>query len=109
MHFASEPARANLRVSAFLHAARALLFFAAGATPDKSCFFLRGASTSATSLLTAADEEPDAFDDEEEDAAAAGEAAAARDGRVSGPVNYIKLNSLVIDRCLTSKLKYSHL
>lgn len=90
MHFASDPALANLRVSGFLHAARALLFFAAGATPDKSCFFLRGTEGSSTSATTAADEDFVDVDVAVVEGDTTGEAAADRDGRVKGPVNMRK-------------------
>ena len=89
MHFDSEPALANLRVSGFLQAAKALRFFAAGATPDKSVVFLY-TTTSSTAATTAA-----GFDDEDFFAAVgvaaaglAGAAAAVRDGRVRGPARF---------------------
>jgi hypothetical protein len=84
VHFDSDPARANLRVSDFLQAASALLFLAAGATPERSCFFFKGASTScATTAALALGAEN--FDDlVDEEGTAAGEAAV-RDGSVAGP------------------------
>jgi hypothetical protein len=87
VHFASDPARANLRVSGFLQAARALLFLAAGATPERSCFFFKGASTSstATAALALGAEKLDDLVDEEDAAAGEATAAAVRDGSVAGP------------------------
>lgn len=84
MHFASDPALANLRVSGFLQAASALLFFAAGATPDKSCFFFKGAGGSSISATAAVDEDLDGDSFVVVDAAGT-TAAADRDGRVKGP------------------------
>lgn len=94
MHFASDPARANLRVSGFLQAASALLFLAAGATPERSCFFFKGASTSCTTTaaLALGDEKLDDFVDEEGTAAGVATAAADLDGSVAGPdVHGIKI------------------
>lgn len=86
MHFASDPARANFRVSGFLQAASALLFLAAGATPERSCFFFNGASTSCTTAALAAKADPlDDLVDEEGTVAGVATAAADRDGSVSGP------------------------
>ena len=88
VHLLSEPALANFRVSGFLQAAKALLFFAAGATPERSCFFFRGASTSATATMASRDETPlDDFEFTDCFAATAIDAAAGtdREGRVSGP------------------------
>ena len=92
VHFASEPARANLRVSGFLHAAKALLFFAAGATPERSVFFFNGAATSsstAAAATTGAEDDDEVVNDlivPDDAALGATTAAAVRDGSVSGPV-----------------------
>lgn len=91
VHLASEPILANLRVSAFLQAARALLFFAAGATPDKSVFFFSGAAGSSiiSAFARRGDEDlvdaPEAAGFDVDVEVAAGAAAAVRDGRVRGP------------------------
>lgn len=100
VHFASDPALANLRVSGFLQAASALLFLAAGATPDRSCFFFKGASTSCTTAaaaLAVGAEKLDSVVDEEDAAAGDATAAADRDGSVSGPKVQSDTNGLSVN------------
>lgn len=101
VHFASDPALANLRVSGFLQAASALLFLAAGATPDRSCFFFKGATTSCSTAAAAAlavgSEKPDSVVDEEDAAAGDATAAADRDGSVSGPKVQSDTNGLNVN------------
>lgn len=82
---------------AFLHAARALLFLAAGGVPERSNFFFIGSEDAATSteatssgaeevgFIVGAGEEAAGISPREV-GAAGGDSAARKDGRVVGPI-----------------------